>query len=230
MISYLRDGARDLPPVLRHDPGRGRPGRARPACSPASVVRMIHACGMVDLVDDVAASPGFARAATRGAAGRRPGPVRRRDGGRGGHARAPARRQRRRLHARRARDRRARAVAGHDALGRGARALARPARGLVAVVGNAPTALFRLLELVDEGRGGRRRSSACRSGSSAPPSPRWRWPSSDRARVPRRPRPPRRQRDRRGRVNALASERRIGAWPGGCSASASAPATRSWSR
>src|SRR6185436_4396003 len=28
-----------------------------------AVVRMIHACGMVDLTDDVAASPGFATAA-----------------------------------------------------------------------------------------------------------------------------------------------------------------------
>ena len=30
-----------------------------------TVVRMIHACGMVDLAADVAASPGFAKAATR---------------------------------------------------------------------------------------------------------------------------------------------------------------------
>ena len=48
--------------------------------------------------------------------------------------------------------------------------------GSVVVVGNAPTALFRLLELIEEGAGRPRPSSASRSGSSAPRSRRRRSP------------------------------------------------------
>ena len=43
--------------------------------------------------------------------------------------------------------------------------------GAVLAIGNAPTALFRLLELVDEGAPRPPRCSAARSGSSAPRSP-----------------------------------------------------------
>ena len=116
------------------------------------VVRMIHACGMVDLADDVAASPRFgeaARAALRAGAA---DPVRHRDGRGRRDPRAAARGQRGRLHAGRARRPGARATGW-------ARRAARPrsstgaigSSGAVAVIGNAPTALFRLLELVEEG-------------------------------------------------------------------------------
>lgn len=53
--------------------------------------------------------------------------------------------------------------------------------GAVVAVGNAPTALFRLLEMVREGAPRPRRSSGFRSVSSARPSPRTRWPTTSRA-------------------------------------------------
>ena len=49
--------------------------------------------------------------------------------------------------------------------------------GAVVAIGNAPTALFHLLEMLAAARRGRRRSSACRSASSARRSRRRRWPS-----------------------------------------------------
>jgi len=115
------------------------------------VVRMIHACGMVDLADDVLASPGFAVAA--------------RDALRGG---APilcdanmvaAGVTRARLPARNA----VVCTLAEPEVPELARALGttRTAAamdlwgerlgGAVVVVGNAPTALFRLLELVEAG-------------------------------------------------------------------------------
>jgi precorrin-8X/cobalt-precorrin-8 methylmutase len=115
------------------------------------VVRMIHACGMVDLADDVAASPGFAVAA--------------RDALRGG---APILCDANMVAAGVTR---ARLLADNDVvctLGEpGVSELARELGttrtaaamdlwgerlgGAVVVVGNAPTALFRLLELVEAG-------------------------------------------------------------------------------
>ena len=51
----LRPGQRrDLPQVVRHDPRRGRPV---PADLAPVAVRMIHACGQVDLTADIACSP-----------------------------------------------------------------------------------------------------------------------------------------------------------------------------
>lgn len=48
--------------------------------------------------------------------------------------------------------------------------------GSVVAIGNAPTALFRLLELVAEGRDARRQCWASRWASSALPSPSRHWP------------------------------------------------------
>ena len=56
----------------------------------------------------------------------------------------------------------------------GAGTLAPALKGSVVVIGNAPTALFRLLELLDEGADRPPPSSACRSASSARPSQRKR--------------------------------------------------------
>ena len=117
------------------------------------VVRMIHACGMVDLVADVAASPGFCAAAKARAAGRQADPLRHGDGRLGRHARAPARRTTRSS----ARSRTPTSPAWPPSSARRARAAAlelwRPQlAGSVVVVGNAPTALFRLLELIEARR------------------------------------------------------------------------------
>ena len=138
-------------------------------------VRMIHACGLVEAARDVASRRGSSR---RGAAlrARRADPLRRRDGGARHHPRAAAGRQRGRLHpARSARPE----LAAELGTTRSAAALElwrERLGGAVVAIGNAPTALFRLLEMLDGGRRGRRRSSACRSASSAPPSRRRRSP------------------------------------------------------
>lgn len=49
--------------------------------------------------------------------------------------------------------------------------------GAVVAVGNAPTALFRLLEMIEEVLPARPRSSVCPWASSEPPSPRTPWPT-----------------------------------------------------
>ncbi|GAA1276473.1 precorrin-8X methylmutase [Saccharothrix xinjiangensis] len=62
MTSYVRDGAeiyRRSFATIRAEADLGR----FPADVARVVVRMIHACGMVDLVDDVGFSPGVVRAA-----------------------------------------------------------------------------------------------------------------------------------------------------------------------
>ena len=165
-------------PLVRDDPRRGGPRRRFDPLLARVVVRMIHACGMVDLADDVAASHGFAGAA-RGALQRgRADPVRHDDGRRRRHARAPARRQRRGLHAGRPGRAGAGARAGHHAHGRGAGAVGRPARRRAR--GRRQRA-DRAVPAAGAGRGGRaarrRRSSACRSASSARPSRRTRSPA-----------------------------------------------------
>ena len=63
MIEYVRDGAE----IYRQSFAIIRAQAELDAFDGAlerAVVRMIHACGMVDLTDDVEASPGFAEAAT----------------------------------------------------------------------------------------------------------------------------------------------------------------------
>jgi precorrin-8X/cobalt-precorrin-8 methylmutase len=61
-MSYLRDGAE----IYRRSFATIRSEARLEGLDPVLervVVRMIHACGMIDLVDDVAASPGFGAAA-----------------------------------------------------------------------------------------------------------------------------------------------------------------------
>ena len=143
----------DLPAVVRDDPGRGGAGLgALPADVAQVAVRMIHACGMTDLVADLAWSPERGQERASRAAGRRTDPVRRADGGGRRHPEAAARGQPGHLHAAATRGlpssphelqttRSAAAVdLWHDHLD-----------GSVVAIGNAPTALFRLLELIAEG-------------------------------------------------------------------------------
>lgn len=116
-----------------------------------AIVRMIHACGMVDLTRDVAASPGFARAAAAALADGAPilcdtsmvasGITR---------ARLPAGNAVVCTLA----DPRTPALAARLSTTRAAAAMELwrdLIDGAVVAVGNAPTALFRLLEMVDEG-------------------------------------------------------------------------------
>ncbi|MFC7384638.1 precorrin-8X methylmutase [Sphaerisporangium rhizosphaerae] len=152
MIEYVRDGAE----IYRRSFATIR-AEARLAGLPGDVarvaVRMIHACGMVDLVDDLAWSPGVvARARTALLAGApvlcdaamvASGVTRRRlPAGNEvictlGDARVPE------LAVRLGTTRSAAALElWRDRLD-----------GAVVAVGNAPTALFRLLELVREGAG-----------------------------------------------------------------------------
>ena len=117
---------------------------------------MIHACGMVDLVADIAASAGFGAAAER--ALREGAPVL------CDTAMVAAGITRARLPARNdvvcsLGEPGVAELAGAMGTTRSAarpRALARAARRAVVVVGNAPTALFRLLEIVAEGDAGLR--------------------------------------------------------------------------
>jgi precorrin-8X/cobalt-precorrin-8 methylmutase len=117
------------------------------------VVRMIHACGMVDLAGDVAASPGFGAAAQAALRAGAPilcdtamvasGVTR---------ARLPAGNEVLCTLS----DARVVDLAAQLGTTRSAAALElwrEHLAGAVVVVGNAPTALFRLLELVDEGIG-----------------------------------------------------------------------------
>jgi len=115
------------------------------------VVRMIHACGMVDLVGDVAASPGFGPA---GAGALRAGATILCDTSMVAsgvtRARLPAGNEVLCTLT----DPRVRGLAAELGTTRTAAALElwrERLAGAVVVVGNAPTALFRLLELVDEG-------------------------------------------------------------------------------
>jgi precorrin-8X/cobalt-precorrin-8 methylmutase len=147
---YLRDGAEIYRRSFATIRAEADLGRVPPDLEPAAV-RMIHACGMVDLVDDLAWSPGAGHR-VRGALG---------DG-------APILTDsmmlangitRRRLPA----DNPVVCTLGEpDLAAQAARAgTTRSAAavdlwgerldGAVVAVGNAPTALFRLLELLDEG-------------------------------------------------------------------------------
>ena len=113
-------------------------------------VRVIHACGMVDVVYDLR----FGRrrhGGPHGARRRRADPVRCADGRRRHYARAAACRQPRDLHARRLE---VPDLARHLGNTRSAAALElwRPhLAGSVVVIGNAPTALFHLLDMIDAG-------------------------------------------------------------------------------
>lgn len=150
MSAYLRDGAE----IYRRSFATIRAEADLDGLDPVlarTVVRMIHACGMVDLTHDVAASPGFAAAAQAALRAGAPilcdtamvasGVTR---------ARLPA-------------DNDVVCTLSETRVADLARELGttRTAaamelwrdrlEGAVAVIGNAPTALFRLLELVEEG-------------------------------------------------------------------------------
>lgn len=149
-LDYLKDGAAIYAQSFATIRAEADLARFDPPLSRV-VVRMIHACGMVDLTDDVAASPGFAAAA--------------RDALRAG---APILCDATMVAAGVTR---ARLPAGNDVVCTlaepGVAELARELEttrtaaaldlwgerlgGALVVVGNAPTALFRLLELVAAG-------------------------------------------------------------------------------
>jgi precorrin-8X/cobalt-precorrin-8 methylmutase len=149
-LDYVRDGAA----IYRESFATIRAEADLDGLDPVlsrTVVRMIHACGMVDLVDDVAASPGFGAAAERAL----------RDG-------APilcdtmmvaSGITRSRLPASNEvvctlGDERVPELAAQLRTTRTAAALElwrERLGGAVVVVGNAPTALFRLLELLADG-------------------------------------------------------------------------------
>ncbi|CAI7980834.1 MULTISPECIES: precorrin-8X methylmutase [unclassified Parafrankia] len=117
------------------------------------VVRMIHSCGMVDLVRDIAFSPGVAAAARAALVGGAPVLC--------DTAMVAAGVIRRRLPADNPvictlSDPRVPELARHSGTTRTAAAVELwrgRLDGAVVVVGNAPTALFRLLELVEDGAG-----------------------------------------------------------------------------
>ncbi len=120
------------------------------------VVRLIHTCGQVDVTEHVAFSDDVVAKTHAALAAGAPVLVRFVDGGRGHHQVPAARRQRGGVAGRR--------PAGAADLGRAHSAPpGRPAGvdlwadrlgGAVLAIGNAPTALFRLLELLDDGARG----------------------------------------------------------------------------
>jgi precorrin-8X/cobalt-precorrin-8 methylmutase len=148
LIDYVRDGAaiyRQSFATIRAEADLER----LDSVLERVVVRMIHACGMVDLVDEVDASPIFALTAQRALRGGAPilcdvqmvasGVTR---------ARLPAGNE----VVCTLGDPRVPGLAAQLGTTRTAAALELwDLEGAVVVVGNAPTALFRLLELVDAG-------------------------------------------------------------------------------
>jgi precorrin-8X/cobalt-precorrin-8 methylmutase len=149
---YVRDGAEIYRRSFATIRAEAELGGLDPVLERA-VVRMIHACGMVDLVADVCASPGFAGAARDALHAGAPilcdtamvasGVTR---------ARLPADNQVLCTLAHRA----VPALAAKLGTTRSAAAVElwrEQLEGSVVVIGNAPTALFRLLEVVQEGAG-----------------------------------------------------------------------------
>jgi precorrin-8X/cobalt-precorrin-8 methylmutase len=152
MSAYLRDGAE----IYRRSFATIRAEAQLDGFEPVlarTVVRMIHACGMVDLTRDVAASPGFGAAACAALEAGAPilcdtamvasGITR---------ARLPAGNEVLCT----LRDPDVPRLARELGTTRTAAALERWRErlgGALAVVGNAPTALFRLLELLEQGAG-----------------------------------------------------------------------------
>ena len=150
MSTYVRDGAE----IYRRSFATIRAEAELDGLDPLlerTVVRMIHACGMVDLAADVAASPGFAAAAH--AALRAGAPIL------CDTSMVAAGITRARLPAANAvlctlPDARVAALAAELQTTRTAASLElwrEHLAGALVVVGNAPTALFRLLELVADG-------------------------------------------------------------------------------
>jgi precorrin-8X/cobalt-precorrin-8 methylmutase len=172
--SYVRDGAE----IYRRSFATIRAEADLTALPPdvAQVaVRMIHACGQVDLVDDLGFSPGVVDAARTALQNGAPvlcdahmvasGVTR---------ARLPASND----VVCTLRDPRVPALAARLGTTRSAAALELwrdRLGGAVVAIGNAPTALFHLLDMLDAGAPGRPRSSGFRWGSSGRRSRRRRW-------------------------------------------------------
>ena len=229
--TYVRDGAeiyrRSFATIRAEADLSGLPRRVAPVA-----VRMIHACGQVDLVDDLAFSPGVV-AAARGAL--RAGAPILCDAADGGLRRHPARLPADNDVVCTLRDPRVPALAaaaGHHPQRRGAGAVGRPARR------RGRRDRQRADRAVPPAGDDRRRRAAPGGGarhpgraSSARPSPRTRWPRrSDLEYLV--------VRGRRGgsaitaaAVNAIAERGGMTTVTGHgrCTASGSAPATRSWS-
>ena len=70
-VSIPPRSRRDLSRVLRHHPARGQARSRLPPDIADIAVRLIHACGMIDIVDDLAFTPDVAAARARGAWRRR---------------------------------------------------------------------------------------------------------------------------------------------------------------
>jgi precorrin-8X/cobalt-precorrin-8 methylmutase len=150
MIDYLRDPAE----IYRRSFAAIRAEAALERLPPdiaAVALRLVHACGMTDIVADLAFDPGVAAAARQALAAGRPILA---------DARMVAEGIRRRALTAgnelvcRIDDAAAAAIAARDGTTRAAAAvdLWRPQLdGAVVAIGNAPTALFRLLELIDAG-------------------------------------------------------------------------------
>jgi precorrin-8X/cobalt-precorrin-8 methylmutase len=150
MTGYIRDGAE----IYRRSFATIRAEADLAGLEPVLervVVRMIHACGMVDLAGDVEASPGFGPAAARALAAGAPILC--------DTAMVASGVTRRRLPADNdvvctLADPRVPGLAAELGTTRTAAAMElwrERLAGALVVVGNAPTALFRLLELVDAG-------------------------------------------------------------------------------
>jgi precorrin-8X/cobalt-precorrin-8 methylmutase len=149
-VSYMRDGAAIYDrsfAIIRAEAHLDRftPEEERVA------VRMIHACGMVEIADDICFSPGMAQAAS--AALRAGAPILC-DANMVAHgvtrARLPAKNDVICTLA----DARVAALAAQMGTTRSAAALElwrETLAGAVVAIGNAPTALFRLLEMLDDG-------------------------------------------------------------------------------
>ncbi len=209
MLDYLRDAAeiyRQSFATIRAEADLSR----FPADVERVVVRLIHTCGQVDVAEHVAYTDDVVTRAAAALAAGAPVLCDSSMVAAGITAAAAARRQRGRLAGRRS--------AGGGA---GGTAAAPPARrpesscgrigcaGAVLAIGNAPTALFRLLELVDEGypragggagRAGRlRRLGTVQTGTDRPSA---RNVVSAGAGPPRRQCDGRRRRQLRSRANA----------------------------
>ncbi len=175
MSAYVRDGAE----IYRQSFAtiRAESDLSGLSADEAQVaVRMIHACGMVDLVEDLAFSPDVVATARGALQGGAPilcdaqmvasGVTRRR---------LPADNE----VVCTLSDPRVPDLAQRLGTTRSAAALElwrERLDGAVVAIGNAPTALFRLLDHLRSVPGARPPSSACRSASSAPPSPSRPWP------------------------------------------------------
>ncbi|MDF5939682.1 precorrin-8X methylmutase [Pseudomonas aeruginosa] len=150
MIDYIRDGQA----IYRQSFATIR-AEANLAGIPADLeklaVRVIHACGMVDVVDDLRFSPGAGAAGRAALAAGAAILCDARMVAEGVTRLAAARRQPGDLHPQRSGRAGARRGTRQYPLGGGPEHWREHLEGSVVVIGNAPTALFYLLEMLDAG-------------------------------------------------------------------------------